>query len=342
MYELLQVTLQTVITGQMQSSEALKSFGKVYIMDSTTISLPEELEQVWTGIQGSGLKLSVAWDIQSGHLPVLHTHAAREHDRRAPSPLTALSDGDLWLSDLAYFKLDDFQQLTQQGAYWVSRYKIGTNLYTLEGRPFDLEAYCASLADGAAHEIDVLLGKNHQLPVRLVVQKVTDPIRLARRTKKLKNYERKKQTSATAARRFMNDYDVFITNLPVSLGSPALILELGRLRWQIELLFKLWKSELEIDAWRTTQPWRILCELYAKLIALLIQHWLFMLGDVHHLERSLTLARQVVRHYSWQIAQFLWDNWALEGILVSLRDALRACHTHSSPTRLTTFKRLSA
>jgi hypothetical protein len=310
-------------------------------MDSTTLSLPEALAQPWAGIQGSGIKLSVAWDLQSGQLPVLPTHPAREHDRRAPLAWSDLAAGDLGLTDLAYFKLADWQALADRDIYWVSRSKTDTNLYHRDGTPFDLEAYWRALPDDAPHEVEVLLGENHHLPVRLVVQRVTDPARLAHRDKKLKNYERKKQTRATAARRFLNDYDVFITHIPVAVAAPAFVLELGRLRWQIECLFKLWKSELEIDEWRTTHPERILCELYAKLIAMLIQHWLFMLGDVHHLERSLTLARRVVRQFSWQIAQFLWDEATLEGILISLQQALRTCLTHSSPQRLTNFKRIN-
>lgn len=341
MKQMVELTLQTVITGQTQSVAALQRFGKVYVMDSTVIKLPDELVQLWAGIQGSALKLSVCWDLQYGHLPVLHTHAAREHDRKAPLAWQDLAAGDLWLADLGYFKLDDFQAMAERGIYWVSRYKTRTDLYHLDGTPFDLKAYVAELPDDEPHTIEVLMGQTHQLPVRLVVQKVTDEKRLKRRAKKLNAYERKKQTQASSLRHFLNDYDIFITNIPNQVASAALILELGRLRWQIELLFKLFKNELKVDEWRTANPWRILCELYAKLMAILIQHWLFMLGDVHHLQQSLTLARQVVRHYSWELARHLWNTWYLQGILASLRDALRLCHTHSSPSRLTSFKRLS-
>ena len=50
-----------------------------------------------------------------------------------------------------------------------------------------------------------------------------------------------------------------------------------RERWQMEMLYKLWKQYGRIDEWRTANPWRVLCELYAKLIGLLLQHWLIIL-----------------------------------------------------------------
>ena len=38
-----------------------------------------------------------------------------------------------------------------------------------------------------------------------------------------------------------------------------------RVRWQIELLFKLFKSHTQVDTWQSQKPWRILCEVYAKI-----------------------------------------------------------------------------
>jgi len=36
----------------------------------------------------------------------------------------------------------------------------------------------------------------------------------------------------------------------------------------------LWKEHGQIDEWRSKKPWRILCEFYGKLAAMLIQQWL--------------------------------------------------------------------
>src|SRR6185437_1695170 len=68
-------------------------------------------------------------------------------------------------------------------------------------------------------------------------------------------------------------WTVFVTNVPTGLLSLDEALEIGRARWQIELLFKLWKRDGQIDESTSGKPNRVLCELYAKLVAMIVQHW---------------------------------------------------------------------
>jgi hypothetical protein len=68
-----------------------------------------------------------------------------------------------------------------------------------------------------------------------------------------------------------------LTDAPAHLLSLQEALVLLRERWQREMLSKLWKPYGRIDEWRTANQWRILCELYAKLIGLLLHHWLIIL-----------------------------------------------------------------
>lgn len=72
-------------------------------------------------------------------------------------------------------------------------------------------------------------------------------------------------------------------------------LALPRARWQIEQLFDLWKTHGGLDRSASAQPWRVLAEVYAKLIALVIQHWLLLHGDWPAPAHSLVKAARVVR-----------------------------------------------
>lgn len=77
---------------------------------------------------------------------------------------------------------------------------------------------------------------------------------------------------------------------------------LKRIRWQIELIFKLWKDQGSIDEWRTENPVRILCEFYAKLTAMIIQHWITLSGCWHLPDRSMHKAAKVIRDYAKHLA----------------------------------------
>src|SRR5260370_13897702 len=79
----------------------------------------------------------------------------------------------------------------------------------------------------------------------------------------------------------------------------------SRERWQIEWLFKLWKQYGHIDEWSTTHPWRVWCELYAKLIGMLLQHWLIVVLAWQNAQRSLVKLAQVIRDTAWTLMQAL-------------------------------------
>ncbi len=73
----------------------------------------------------------------------------------------------------------------------------------------------------------------------------------------------------------------------------------------MEWLYKLWKQYGQIDEWRTAHSWRVLCELYAKLIGLVLQHWLIVLFAWHNEQRSLVKLAQVVRDTAWTLMEAL-------------------------------------
>ena len=87
---------------------------------------------------------------------------------------------------------------------------------------------------------------------------------------------RRRGQAVSQARLRLADWTLFCTNVPPDLLSGPEVLVVARVRWQIELVFKLWKSSGHLAHSRRHKPWRVLCEVYAKLVGLVVQHWVIV------------------------------------------------------------------
>jgi hypothetical protein len=283
----------------------LGRFTAVYLQDSSTIVLPEALAAVWQGCGGStpvhttaALKLQVRLEMRTGQLAV-QLQDGRASDRTAALP-TGLPAGALRLADLGYWSLEALQALGRQEGFWLSRLQTQTAVYDpVGGRRELLELLAASTTDTVEQE--VLLGVDQQMPARLLAVRVPQDVTDARR-RRLREAARKKGRQVSAPRLALAAWTILVTNIPRDRLILREALVLGRVRWQIELLFKLWKSHGGVDESRSTKPWRILCEVYAKLLAMLIQHWMFLVSCWAYPNRSLVKAAQTVRKHALHLA----------------------------------------
>lgn len=325
----------------------LERFAAVYLEDSTSIGLPDVLRDCWAGCgnatgQGqAALKLNVRLDLSSGRLASLTLHDGRMHDIQASAPLSAVASGALYLADLGYFGLDRFQQLSAHGAYFVSRLKASTQVYGPDGRRvWDLASYLAR--QGCQVDLPVTLGETHRLPVRLLAVRVPQEVADQRR-RKLREEARNKGRQVSARRLALAAWVILITNAPAELVSLEAALVLGRVRWQIELLFKLWKSHGQIDASRSTKPWRILCDVYAKLLAMLVQHWTALIDLWGYPDRSLVKAAKTVAKYALQLATGLWHRARTKETLETISRCMSAgCRMNRRKQQPNTYQLLLA
>ena len=99
---------------------------------------------------------------------------------------------------------------------------------------------------------------------------------------------------------------------------------LQRERWQIELLYKLWKQYGSVDEWHTENCWRILCELYAKLIGVLLQHWLIVLFAWQDEQRSLVKLAQVIRDGSLSFVEAFAGYRSLHDVILAIARRMRS------------------
>jgi hypothetical protein len=168
----------------------------------------------------------------------------------------------------------------------------------------------------------IRLGATAGLPARLLAVRVPQEVADERR-RQLRAEAAKHGRTVSAARLALADWTILVTNVPPALLTLAEALVLLRARWQIERLFDLWKQHGHLDQTRSGKPWRILCEVYAKLLALLIQHWVLLLGVWAHPDRSCVKAARTVRQRALALADALDDHAELERVLARLARCLR-------------------
>ena len=275
----------------------LKHFGGVKILDSSYISLPNSMENMYKGYGNSysgyesntksGIKLQLVFDYLNQTLDQLNITEGIRSDQGYRSHLSNISSNDLLISDLGYFVPSSFKQINETGAYFISRYKSDTNIYDIEtGQKIDLLEH---LGDRSFLEQEVLLGKETRVKVRIIFKKLTEEQAMARRRKANRLARSHGYISSQRNQKLLN-WSIFITNVPKSKINAEQILVVYRIRWQIELLFKLYKSNIRLDKLRG-KPYRVLCELYAKLCAILIFHGIVGCTELKkNTELSLTKA----------------------------------------------------
>ena len=304
--QVLSAAVTEMIDAEPVAIPILQRFNGVYILDGSTIRLPAALADEWAGcgnrVPGNeaAVKVQVCLDLSTGGLRGPLLQDGRAHDRSSPLQTASLPAGALRLADLGYFSLDILQELDGQGVYWLSRLQAGTAVFDQKGERQDLVRFLTA-QHGDDVDIPIKLGVHHRLSCRLLAKGV--PPKVAdRRRRRLWEQARRRGQMVSQARLSLADWTIYVTSVPVALLSLRDALVLGRARWQIELLFKLWKSQGLIDEWRSAKPWRILCEVYAKLLTMLVQHWLLLVSCWSYPDRSLQKAARTVQRHGLHLA----------------------------------------
>jgi len=312
---LLARAVQTVIAADPVAIPLLERFTAVVLLDSSTVTLPAALALWWPGCSAgtAALKLPVRYDLCRGQLSGLVVQEGHLSDRGTVLQTAPLPAGALRISDLGFFTLGVFAAMTAQGVYWLSRLVSGTAVDTLDGTRWDvLDLLTAQ--DASTVELDVTLGVTQRLPARLRAVRVPEEVANQRR-RRLRAEATRRGRTPSAAQRAWCAWTIVVTSVPPTLLSLREALVLLRARWQIELLFKLWKSHGHIDESRSANPWRVLTEVFAKLLAMVVQHWLLLVSCWSFPERSLLKAAQTLRQYALSIASALADPLLLDHIL---------------------------
>jgi len=354
MQRLLEAMMGICVSSEPVCVEVLRRFNGVYLQDGTVIGLPHELEEEWQGFGGnteksgrSALNAQVRLNLSTGGMQGPWLQDARTCEREGAGSLeqTPLPKGALWLTDTGFFTIKTMRQMDADGRYWLNYAKADLRIIDHRGVKYSLPQYLA--AQGTDH-IDkmVTIGVREQLPCRLIALRVSEEAaeqRSKRANKNTKVREKgsrrdicvgkkrkppkdgRKHHRPSPKRLQLAEWTILLTNVPAELLSGHEARVLMRARWQIELMWRLWKERGQVDIWRSEKPMRILCEVYAKLMAMVLQHWLTLLGCWDNPHRSIVKAAQAVQLLAPSMVLSLTGLFSFKSLLlVSARMMQRA------------------
>jgi hypothetical protein len=325
--DLVAAAVRRVVARRPATVALLEQFAAVQVQDSTTVTLPDALADSWRGgntATGQGgqaaVKVQVRIDLRGGQVTGLRLEPGRANDHATPLQTADLRPGELHLRDLGYFDLDVLAAIAGAGAFFLSRLQDGTALFDEAGTRLDLADYLGG-QPGDAVDVPVRLGVKHRLACRLVAVRL--PAEVAnRRRQALYAKARKKGYTPSAAKLALCAWNFYVTNVPAAALGVEGVLALARARWQVECLFKQWKSDGGLARVRSGQPWRVVGEVLAKLVALVLQHAILVACCWQRANRSLRRAAKAVRRQAGQLAAGLGERGRLRRALQAIADSL--------------------
>jgi hypothetical protein len=334
------------------------AFSRVHIVDSTGFGLPESLKDDFPGAGGSGCKagakIQLVWDYKSQtfeHFALLPWNIP---DNKYVETVVALAQPhSLFLFDLGYFKLVSFAKIAAAQAYFLSRFNHQTTLREVVGgrtQLLDLPR-CLGHDSRALLEKVVVLGTCDRVAARLIAVRMPEAI-VNERRRQARAVAKKRGYTPSQAHLILLAWNLFVTNVPATVWPPKTVGVVYSLRWQVELVFKTWKSGLHLATVTTTTKHSTLCYLYGRMLLILLtfalcpplratawqkqQREVSLLKLVRHFQASADQWLQVLFQSRAQLGRFLTRACAAAERLVtkdlrkrptsaqSLRESLRS------------------
>jgi len=303
----LKEVLKTILNQLKQSIgskclDNLSFINSVTVVDSSEIPLSKALKDEFKGIRGSlgVVKLQAQMDVLENRIENLDIRNARETDQGYREHLSNVDSGSLLIADLGYFRVESFATLDKNGSYFLSRYFKRTYIYdAITEQRIDLHKKLSESSETII-EFDIRLSDS-KFPCRLVALKLDDEAYVKRIANIKKSKKKDKRLKGEIS--ILDKWTIFVTNLPSSV-SASMMLPLYKLRWQIELFFKMMKSFFNLRKIEHSNKQRTLLSIYASLIAMGLLS-IILTGLIQQMELSLYKAgKYFIKNLRWFLVRF--------------------------------------
>jgi hypothetical protein len=329
--ELFRGAAKIVVGSTKALAPILERFTRVTILDSTTTTLPDSMEKEFRGCGGSynggkaALKLQTELDLRSGALTHIEIEPGRSPDSATSRQWAKHPRGSLRITDLGYFNLAVFAEMMRAMVYFLSRLQFGTHVMLPDGARVDILSWLSKQLGPVVDQM-VLLGRDQRLPCRLIAWRVPEEQANRRRQKLRKETVSKRGQEPSAERLAWCDWTILVTSVPADKLTPAEAIVLYRARWQVELLFKRWKSQGLVAQLSGSTEVRQMVRVWARLLAVLVQHWLVVAVSWGDPTQSWGKVCEAIRSFVGRLIGTLDELLELEQVLADLcKVAAKTC-----------------
>jgi predicted DNA-binding protein len=269
---------QNVVENNQNTGAILDSFERVRIKDSTSFKLSDNMSEKYRAssknTEQSILKIQYEYDLKTGTIYDLSLHSFIKADfTDAIINIDNVDKNDLIIRDLGYVVLSVMETIIKKEAFFLNRFDYTSNAYETETstEKIDFSKIQTYLKINKLNFIEkkVFIGNKNRIPVRMIIDLLPET-ELQKRLKNLKRRESqngKKYSKEYKARQMIN---VYVTNISDEKLKTENVRQIYRLRWQVELLFKVWKSIGKIEETKKMKIERFETMLYAKLLLLVL------------------------------------------------------------------------
>ena len=278
--DVLEKLLNKKLRGKQSFLTDFKGFNRVLIKDSTCFQVDKSLAEYYPGSGGSGSKASIRiqfeYNILSGKINDLSVNAFNAQDAKNSVATIELTESkDLIIRDLAYMSLKVLKLIAKKASFFLCRASTNVTIYEKREEQyvkvdFIKTTYYMKNNNIKCMEKNVYLGNKEKFKVRLILHLLPEKEVAKRLRASKKNNKKKGRGNLSKEYKARANLNLFITNTSQEQIPMNNVWQLYRQRWQIELIFKIWKSICDIAKVKKVKKYRLECYIYSKLILIVL------------------------------------------------------------------------
>lgn len=338
-----------------------RRFAAVRLFDSTRCPCSDALARVFPASGGggsrAGVKLLLAYDYGAGQIQPLDLLAANCSDQGLTERVAQqLGPRELGIWDKGFYKAAALRRVMERGAYFLTPWSHGVAVYLHNPKLQSLQALdvAAALKSSTQNCLEwtaVHLGKTPESwlgSVRLIAYRLREE-QANRRRAHLREKCRTHGRLPTQEALELAGWVILVTNASRDLLPTAAVGILYRVRWQVELVFKQFKSVLRLHVLPSQNPARVQCEIWGRLLLALLtfvwyQHLNAACLQEHQCEMSFAKVAKLLQQQGQSLARVLFgDRVQLASEYRRLwNKLLKLARKERQPSRPTTWENLCA